>query len=80
MRSTGPMGEDSQRRGRVSGLMNRRGERGVLDQLIDVVRAGGSIPQLTPGGARQDTAVRLSPSTVVPASKIRSGNGTSARI
>ncbi len=42
MRSTGPMGEDSQRRGRVSGLMNRRSECAVLDQLVNAVRAGGS--------------------------------------
>jgi DNA-binding CsgD family transcriptional regulator len=42
MRSTGPKGEDSQRRGRVSGLINRRGERAVLDQLVNAVRAGGS--------------------------------------
>jgi hypothetical protein len=41
---------------------------------------GLAIPQVTPGGAWWDTAVRLSPSTVVPASKIRSGNGTSAGI
>src|ERR1700721_1692950 len=27
---------------RASGLMDRRGERGALDQLIDAVRAGGS--------------------------------------
>ena len=40
--NTGPMGEDSRRRGRASGLTDRRGERGVLDQLIDAVRAGGS--------------------------------------
>src|ERR1700728_4468367 len=42
MRSSGPKGEDSQRRGRVSGLMNRRGECAVLDQLVNAVRAGGS--------------------------------------
>src|ERR1700746_376129 len=42
MRSTGPMAEDSQRRGRVSGLMNRRSECAVLDRLINAVRAGGS--------------------------------------
>src|SRR5580700_614093 len=42
MRNTGPMGEDSRRRGRGSGLTDRRGERGVLDQLIGAVRAGGS--------------------------------------
>src|SRR5580698_3694880 len=42
MRSTGPKGEDSHRRGRVSGLMNRRGECAVLDQLVNAVRAGGS--------------------------------------
>src|SRR5580658_10175889 len=39
---TRPMGGDSRRRGRVSGLTGRRGERGVLDQLVDAVRAGGS--------------------------------------
>src|SRR5580700_8125292 len=37
MRST----EDSQRRG-VSGLMNRRSECALLDQLVNAVRAGGS--------------------------------------
>ena len=42
MRSTGPKGEDSQRRGRANGLMNRRGECAVLDQLVNAVRAGGS--------------------------------------
>jgi predicted ATPase len=42
MRSTGPKDEDSQRRGRVSGLMNRRSECAVLDQLVNAVRAGGS--------------------------------------
>ena len=36
------MGEDSRRRGRVGGLMGRRGECAVLDRLIGVVRAGGS--------------------------------------
>ncbi len=36
------MGEDPRWRGRASGLTDRRGERGVLDQLIDAVRAGGS--------------------------------------
>src|SRR5271163_402857 len=41
--STGLMGEDSpRRRGGASGLTDRRGERGVLDQLISTVRAGGS--------------------------------------
>src|SRR5271169_5894008 len=40
--STGLMGEDSRRRGGASGLADRRGERGVLDQLINAVRAGGS--------------------------------------
>jgi AAA ATPase domain len=40
--SVGPMGEDSLLRGRAGKLMDRRGERGVLDQLIDGVRAGGS--------------------------------------
>ena len=39
MRSTGPTGEDSQRRGRMT---NRRGECAVLDQLVNAVRAGGS--------------------------------------
>ena len=42
MRSTEPMGEDSQRRGRANGLSNRRGECAVLDQLVNAVRAGGS--------------------------------------
>ena len=42
MGSTSPMGEDPRWRGRASGLTDRRGERGVLDQLIDAVRAGGS--------------------------------------
>src|SRR5580692_4994406 len=42
MGSTGPMGEDSQRRGRANGLTNRRGECAVLDQLVNAVRAGGS--------------------------------------
>ena len=42
MRSTEPKGEDSQRRGRVSGLMNRRSECAVLDQVVNAVRAGGS--------------------------------------
>jgi DNA-binding CsgD family transcriptional regulator len=36
------MGEYSRRRGGASGLTDRRGERGVLDQLINAVRAGGS--------------------------------------
>src|SRR5580658_11034256 len=36
------MGEDSRRRVGTSGLTDRRGERSVLDQLIGVVRAGGS--------------------------------------
>ena len=36
------MGEDPRWRGRASGLTDRRGERGVLDQLIDAVRAGSS--------------------------------------
>src|SRR5271169_6530442 len=40
--STGPMGDDSRLRGRASGLTNRRAERGVLDQLVGAVRAGGS--------------------------------------
>src|ERR1700691_1404961 len=40
--STGPMGGDSRRRGRAIRLTDRLGERGVLDQLIDAVRAGGS--------------------------------------
>src|ERR1700683_3141187 len=39
---TGPMGEDSRWRGRASGLTDRHAERGVLDQLISTVRAGGS--------------------------------------
>src|SRR5580693_4503243 len=42
MGNTRPMGEDPRWRGRASGLTDRRGERGVLDQLIDAVRAGGS--------------------------------------
>src|ERR1700719_1126315 len=42
MGSTRPMGEDPRWRGRASGLTDRRGERGVLDQLINAVRAGGS--------------------------------------
>src|ERR1700741_1183787 len=40
--STGPMGEDSRRRGRADGLTDRRGESSVLDQLISTLRAGGS--------------------------------------
>jgi hypothetical protein len=36
------MGEDSLLRGRAMRLTDRRGERGVLDQLITAVRAGGS--------------------------------------
>src|SRR5271170_7897099 len=40
--STGLMGEDSRRRGGASGLTDRHAERGVLDQLISTVRAGGS--------------------------------------
>jgi DNA-binding CsgD family transcriptional regulator len=36
------MGDDSRRRGRASGLTDRRGECGVLDRLVDAVRAGGS--------------------------------------
>ena len=42
MGNTGPMTEDPGARGRVSGLTDRRGERGVLDQLVNAVRAGGS--------------------------------------
>src|SRR3984885_11357226 len=42
MGSTRPMGVDPRWRGRASGLADRRGDRGVLDQLIDAVRAGGS--------------------------------------
>jgi Bacterial regulatory proteins, luxR family len=38
----GLMGGDSGLRGRSSGLLDRRGECGVLDQLIDAVRAGRS--------------------------------------
>src|SRR5271170_4680994 len=38
--STGPMGDDSRLRGRASGLTDRRGECGVLDQLVGAVRAG----------------------------------------
>src|SRR6266849_3049940 len=40
--NTGPMADDSRLRGRARGLTDRRGERGVLDQLINTVRAGGS--------------------------------------
>jgi DNA-binding CsgD family transcriptional regulator len=40
--STGPMAEDSWQRGRASGLTDRRSERGVLDELVGAVRAGGS--------------------------------------
>ena len=36
------MGDDSRGRGRASGLTDRHAERGVLDQLISTVRAGGS--------------------------------------
>ncbi len=42
MGSTGLMGGDSGLRGRTGGLVDRRSECGVLDQLIDAVRAGGS--------------------------------------
>src|ERR1700728_4170916 len=42
MGSTRPMGEDARWRARASGLTDRRGDRGVLDQLIDAVRAGGT--------------------------------------
>jgi hypothetical protein len=38
----GPMGGDSELRGRASGLLDRSGECAVLDQLIDAVRAGKS--------------------------------------
>src|SRR6202522_3740424 len=40
--STGLMGEDSRRRGGASGLTDRRTECGVLDQIVNAVRAGGS--------------------------------------
>ena len=40
--SAGSMGGDSGLGGRGSGLRDRRAECGVLDQLIDAVRAGGS--------------------------------------
>jgi DNA-binding CsgD family transcriptional regulator len=40
--SVGPMSEDSLLPGRAGKLMDRRGERGVLDQLVSGVRAGGS--------------------------------------
>src|SRR6266851_6866530 len=40
--NTGPMADDSRLRGRASGLTDRRGECGVLDQLVNTVRAGGS--------------------------------------
>jgi DNA-binding CsgD family transcriptional regulator/tetratricopeptide (TPR) repeat protein len=40
--NTGPMADESRLRGRASGLTDRRGECGVLDQLINTVRAGGS--------------------------------------
>ena len=36
------MAEDSRLRDRAGGLLDRRGERGMLDQLISGVRAGGS--------------------------------------
>src|ERR1700683_2869305 len=36
------MGDYSRRRGRAVGLTDRRAERGVLDQLVGAVRAGGS--------------------------------------
>jgi DNA-binding CsgD family transcriptional regulator len=36
------MADDSRLRGRAGGLTDRRGERGVLDRLIDAVRAGES--------------------------------------
>jgi DNA replicative helicase MCM subunit Mcm2 (Cdc46/Mcm family) len=42
MRSTGPIGEDSPLRGRTTRLTDRDGERGVLDQLTNTVRAGRS--------------------------------------
>src|ERR1700677_2931337 len=42
MGSTRPMEEDPRWRGRASGLTGRRRECGMLDQLIDAVRAGGS--------------------------------------
>ena len=40
--STGLMGDDPGLRGRVSALTDRRAECGVLDELINAVRAGGS--------------------------------------
>src|SRR5260370_15770861 len=40
--NTRPMADDSRLRGRARGLTDWRGERGVLDQLINTVRAGGS--------------------------------------
>src|ERR1700683_2723939 len=40
--STGLMGVDSRRRGGASGLTNRHAECGVLDELTNLVRAGGS--------------------------------------
>jgi ATP-dependent Clp protease ATP-binding subunit ClpA len=42
MGDTGLMVDHSWRRGRANGLTGRRGEREVLDQLVGVVRAGGS--------------------------------------
>src|SRR6202046_1757708 len=42
MGSTRLMKEDPRWRGRASGLTDRRGERGMLDQLIGAVRAGES--------------------------------------
>jgi DNA-binding CsgD family transcriptional regulator len=36
------MGDNSRVRGRAAGLTGRRGECGVLDQLVETVRAGGS--------------------------------------
>ena len=42
MRSTEPVGEDSRLRGPAMRLVDRDGERGVLDHLINAVRAGGS--------------------------------------
>src|SRR6202167_3449591 len=44
------MAGDSRRRGRVGGLIGRRGECAVLDRLIGVVRAGGSRVLVVGGG------------------------------
>jgi DNA-binding CsgD family transcriptional regulator/tetratricopeptide (TPR) repeat protein len=48
--STGPMGDESLTPGRAPGLMDRRAECGVLDQLVNAVRAGGSRVLVVRGG------------------------------